>query len=76
MYLSPDLAVPTSLAPSVAQSLAMALGRIEEDDDVTAVSQASRAGSRRRTAWTRRTNLDRRCPAGPGEAYSATPTCG
>jgi len=39
MYLSPDLAVPTSLAPPVAESLAMALGRIEKDDDVTAVSQ-------------------------------------
>jgi hypothetical protein len=39
MYLSPDLAVPTSLAPSVAQSLTMALCRIEEDDDITAVSQ-------------------------------------
>ena len=39
MYLSPDLAVPTSLAPPVAESLAVALGRIEKDDDVTAVSQ-------------------------------------
>ena len=39
MYLSPDLAVPTSLAPPVAESLALALRRIEADDDVTAVSQ-------------------------------------
>jgi hypothetical protein len=39
MYLSPDLAVPTSLAPPVVESLALALRRIEADDDVTAVSQ-------------------------------------
>jgi len=38
MYLSPDLAVPTALAPPVAESLALALRRIEADDDVTAVS--------------------------------------
>ncbi len=39
MYLSPILAVPTSLTPPVARSLTRALRRIEEDDDVTAVSQ-------------------------------------
>ncbi|MFC4495776.1 hypothetical protein ACFPA8_16730 [Streptomyces ovatisporus] len=39
MYLSPALAVPTSLTPPVARSLTRALRRIEEDDDVTAVSQ-------------------------------------
>ncbi len=39
MYLSPDLAVPTSLAPPVAESLALALRRISAADDVTAVSQ-------------------------------------
>ncbi len=39
MYLSPDLAVPTALAPPVARSLTSALRRIEESDDVTAVSQ-------------------------------------
>jgi hypothetical protein len=39
MYLSPMLAVPTSLAPAVAGSLASALRRIEADDDVTAASQ-------------------------------------
>jgi hypothetical protein len=39
MYLSPLLAVPTSLAPAVAGSLASALRRIEADDDVTAASQ-------------------------------------
>jgi hypothetical protein len=39
MYLSPDLAVPGSLAPPVAESLALALRRIEADDDVTAVSR-------------------------------------
>jgi hypothetical protein len=38
MYLSPMLAVPTSLTPEVARSLTGALRRIEEDDDVTAVS--------------------------------------
>jgi hypothetical protein len=38
LYLSPDLAVPTSLAPPVAESMAAALRRIEADDDVTAVS--------------------------------------
>jgi hypothetical protein len=38
MYLSPVLAVPTSLAPPVAASLAAALRRIELDDDVTAAS--------------------------------------
>ncbi len=38
MYLSPVLAVPTSLTPPVARSLTRALRRIEEDDDVTAVS--------------------------------------
>jgi len=39
MYLSPVLAVPTQLAPPVAESLASALRRIEADDDVTAASQ-------------------------------------
>ncbi len=39
LYLSPDLAVPTPLAPPVAGSMATALRRIEADDDVTAVSQ-------------------------------------
>jgi hypothetical protein len=39
LYLSPALAIPTSLSPPVAQSLAEALRRIERDDDVTAVSQ-------------------------------------
>ena len=39
MYLSPRLAAPTPLAPPVAASLASALRRIEESDDVTAVSQ-------------------------------------
>lgn len=39
MYLSPVLAVPGSLAPAVAGSLATALRRIEADDDVTAVSR-------------------------------------
>jgi hypothetical protein len=38
MYLSPDLSVPTSLPPPVAESMARALRQIEEDDDVTAVS--------------------------------------
>ena len=38
MYLSPSLAVPTALTPPVARSLTQALRRIEEDDDVTAVS--------------------------------------
>ena len=45
MYLSPDLAVPTSLAPPVAESLALALRRISAADDVTAVSRIWRAGS-------------------------------
>ena len=39
MYLSPDLALPTSLAPAVAESMALALRRIEQDDDVTSASQ-------------------------------------
>lgn len=39
MYLSPLLAVPTSLAPAVAGSLASALRRIEADDDAAAVSR-------------------------------------
>ena len=39
MYLSPNLAVPTSLTPPVANSLTLALRRIEADDDATAVSQ-------------------------------------
>jgi hypothetical protein len=39
MYLSPLLAVPASLAPAVAKSLASALRRIEADDDATAVSR-------------------------------------
>jgi hypothetical protein len=38
MYLSPVVAVPTALAPPVAQSLTQALHRVEADDDVTAVS--------------------------------------
>jgi hypothetical protein len=39
MYLSPLLAVPTSLPPTVAGSLTSALRRIEADDDTTAVSR-------------------------------------
>jgi hypothetical protein len=39
MYLSPNVAVPTSLTPPVARSLTQALRRIEQDDDATAVSQ-------------------------------------
>jgi hypothetical protein len=39
MYLSPDLGLPTSLAPAVAESMALALRRIEQDDDATAASQ-------------------------------------
>lgn len=38
MYLSPDLAVPTPLSPPVAAAVAATLHRIEEHDDVTAVS--------------------------------------
>ena len=38
MYLSPDLAVPTPLAPAVAASLDSALRRIEADDDTTSAS--------------------------------------
>jgi len=39
MYLSPMLAVPTSLSSDVARALAATLRRIEEQDDVTAVSK-------------------------------------
>ena len=39
MYLSPVVAVPTSLAGPVADALASTLQRIEADDDVTAVSK-------------------------------------
>jgi hypothetical protein len=39
MYLSPDLAVPASLPPPVAQSLASSLRRISAADDTTAVSR-------------------------------------
>ncbi|HEX6523491.1 MAG TPA: hypothetical protein VF070_26345 [Streptosporangiaceae bacterium] len=39
MYLSPILAVTTSLSPEVERSLASALRRIEAEDDVTAVSR-------------------------------------
>jgi hypothetical protein len=38
MYLSPMLTVPVALAPPVARTLTQALRRIEESDDVTAVS--------------------------------------
>jgi hypothetical protein len=38
LYLSPMLAVPVALTPPVARSLTGALRRIEENDDVTAVS--------------------------------------
>lgn len=38
MYLSPALAVPTSMSPPVAAALAATLRRIEQEDDVTAVS--------------------------------------
>jgi hypothetical protein len=38
MYLSPDLALPASLTPEVAQSVARTLRRIEAADDVTAAS--------------------------------------
>jgi hypothetical protein len=38
MYLSPAIAVPTTLTPPVSRSLAAALRRIAADDDVTSVS--------------------------------------
>jgi hypothetical protein len=38
MYLSPALAVPTSMSPPVAAALAATLRRIEQADDITAVS--------------------------------------
>ena len=38
MYLSPDIAVPESLAPAVAESLGRTLRVIEDSDDTTAVS--------------------------------------
>jgi hypothetical protein len=38
MYLSPDLAVPASLPPPVAESLVLTLRRISAADDTTAVS--------------------------------------
>jgi hypothetical protein len=39
MYLSPNVAVPHTLPPAIAGSLTAALQAIEDDDDVTAVSQ-------------------------------------
>lgn len=39
LYLSPVLAMPTSLTPPIARSLTRALRRIEANDDVTAVSR-------------------------------------
>lgn len=39
MYLSPIVAVPTTLTPPVARSLTKALRRIEQSDDVTSVSE-------------------------------------
>ncbi|WP_335982911.1 hypothetical protein [Streptomyces sp. CA2R106] len=39
LYLSPMVAVPTSLTPPVARTLARTLRRIEESDDTTAVSR-------------------------------------
>ena len=39
MYLSPDLAVPMSLPPAVAESLTLALRRHSAADDTTAVSR-------------------------------------
>ena len=38
IYLSPAIAIPSSLSPPVAQSLAAALHRIEAADDPTSVS--------------------------------------
>ena len=38
LYLSPDLGLPTALSPEVAQVISRTLHRIEESDDVTAVS--------------------------------------
>jgi hypothetical protein len=38
LYLSPALAVPTSMSPPVADALAATLRRLEQQDDITAVS--------------------------------------
>ncbi len=38
LYLSPALAVPTSMSPPVADALAATLRRLEQEDDATAVS--------------------------------------
>jgi hypothetical protein len=38
LYLSPDLALPASLTPEVARSVARTLSRIEKSDDATAAS--------------------------------------
>ena len=57
MYLSPDLALPASLSPGVAQSVARTLRRIEESDDVTAASADLAARFPRRSGPTRRLSL-------------------
>ena len=51
LYLSPDLAVPTSMSPLVAQVVADTLRKLEESEDVTAVSAdlASRFSPPRRS---------------------------
>ena len=76
LYLSPAIAIPTSLAPPVAQSLAAALHRIEAADDITSASADLACGSRRPSGPTPPPSWDSRCPAGPGAGCSAIPRCG
>jgi len=77
LYLSPDLALPTSLAPPVAESLATALRRIEEDDDTTAGVPGSGAPAfTHRSGQIRTEELGLALPGRPVGGCSATPSLG
>jgi len=76
MYLSPDLAMPTPLAPAVADSLATALRRIEADDDMTAASRDLAARFPPPERADPASELGRALSGRAGGVCSATPTCG
>ena len=76
MYLSPDLSVPASLPPPVAESLASALRRISAADDTTAVSRDLAARFRPPGQADPANELGQALSGRAGRASSAVPRCG
>ena len=76
LYLSPALAVPTSMSPPVAAAVAATLRRWNSRTTPRRRPPTWPPGSARPASWTRRTSWARRSRSGAGAACSATRRCG